>query len=233
MLNDTTARLIDVSYTGVLGTMARVETVTTTFCQLGSVNRTEYYAAYNSGFKPEFRVVTHPANYSGQGIIEVDTPEGAVLCDIYRTYRAGPDRLELWCVRKNPASVQVFTLWTAGKRVTLFGAYLTGSDGAERTETGRVATDTVTLVLPPELRAYCGVTPVSYCRPKAYAAKTTAEKLGLFYIDAGCFFAAGDLTDEGKYQAVNAAHDDVWLVQSVALKNRGTPDTEYLEVTGK
>ena len=234
MLNDTTARLIEVRYTGLLGTMTRTETETPIFCQLGSVNRTEYFSAYNSGLKPELLVVTNPVNYAGQGIIEVDTPDGAVRCDIYRTYRAGPDKLELWCVKKNDAAEQAFTLWDAdGRRVTLYGAYLTGTDGTDRTETGRVATDTVSLVLPQTLRAFIGETPVAYCRPKAFAAMNPADRLTHFYIDSRCFFAAGILTDAGKYQAVNAAYDDVWLVQSVAVRNRGTPDTEYIEVTGK
>ena len=153
---DTAARLIDITYTGELGRMTAVETETQILCTLESVNRTEYYAAYNSGFKPEFRLVTQPVNYAGQGVVDVDTPEGVVRCDIYRTYRKSQDELELWCVRKNAAAVQTFTLWTAGKCVILFGCYLTGSDGRDRTETGSVATDTVSLILPQTVKAYVG-----------------------------------------------------------------------------
>ena len=234
MMLDSTARLIAVTYSGAgLGRMARVETPTAIFCQLGSADRREYFAAYDSGLKPEFRVTTDPVNYAGQTIIDLDTPEGTVRCDIYRTYRKAMDVLELWCVRKNEAAVQIYTLWSAGKRVTLFGAYLTGEDGTQRTETGRIATDIVTLVLPQTLQAFCGETPVAYTRPKAYAAMGEEEQAGYFCVDSSSFFARGDIQTDGKYQEINAAYDDVYRVQSVALQNRGTPDSEYLEVVGR
>lgn len=257
---DTSARLIAVSYAGEFGLAQRVETTTEIFCSISSVNRAEFFAAYDSGFRPEFRVTTAPVNYAGQGIIELDTPEGPVRCDVYRTYRKSPDALELWCCRKNEEAVQIFTLWTAGKRVTLFGAYLSGSDGAQRTRTGQIATDTVSLILPQTLQAFVGETPVAYCRPKAYEMMSETDKAAHFYIDAGCFFALGDVNPallfapkdyDGvetsdhflfaaadipanlKYQEINALFDDVWRVQSVDRKNRGKPDTEYLEVVGK
>lgn len=236
---DTSAKLIAVTYTGNLGAMQRTETPTSIFCKLMSVDRTEYYNAYNSGFKPEFKVVTDPVNYSGQTIIEVDTPEGTVKCDIYRTYRKSLDQLELWCVKQNPEAVQTFTLWTAGKKVTLFGCYMLGSDGVDRTETGSVATDTVRLILPQTFQAFVGTSPVTYCKPKAYNIMTAAAQATHFYIDSHCFFALGNIDAVGteKYQAVNSQYDDVYLVQSVAVKvrstNRAHPDTEYLEVVGK
>lgn len=236
MMLDATARLISVTYTGTgLGRMERTEIATDIFCQVGSADRREYFAAYDSGLRPEFRVTTDPVNYSGQTIIELDTAEGTVRCDIYRTYRKSADALELWCVRKNADAVQTFTLWSAGKRVTLFGAYLTGEDGTERTETGRIATDTVTLILPQTVQAFADEAPVAYARPKAYAAMSEARKAEHFCIDSAAFFALGDIGWAGtsKYQDVNAAYDDVYRVQRVGLKNRGTPDSEYLEVIGK
>lgn len=235
MMVDATARLIAVTYTGTLGVAVRTETSTTIFCQIGSVNRTEYYAGYNSGFKPEYRVTTDPVNYSGQGIIDLDLAEGTVRCDIYRTYRKSMDVLELWCVRKNPDAVQVFTLWGAGKRVVLYGAYMAGEDGANRTETGKISTDTVTLVLPQTLQAFVGAQAVAYARPKAYAAMSAADQATHFTVDASSFFAMGDITPASgaKYQEINAAYDDVYRVQAVVRKNTGKPDTEYLEVVGK
>lgn len=233
MMLDATARLISVTYSGNLGTMTRSEEETGIFCQIGSVNRTEFYAAYNSGFKPEYRVTTDPVNYSGQGIIDLDLAEGTVRCDIYRTYRKSMDVLELWCVRKNEAAELPFTLWTGDKRVVLFGAYLTGSDATERTETGKIAIDNVTLVLPQTLQAFAGTTQVGYCRPKEYAALSAAERATRFTIDTGSFFAVGNIDATGKYQEINGAYDDVYRVQAVTRRNTGKPDTEYLEVTGK
>ena len=260
MQTDTTARLIAVSYSGELGAVNRVETPTDIFCQISSIDRREYYAAYNSGFRPDWRVTTDPINYAGQGIIELDTPEGAIRCDIYRTYRKAQDVLELWCVRKNEAAVQIVTLWTAGKRVKLFGAYLSGTDGQERTETGKVATDTVTLILPRDLQAYVSTQLVAYCRPKEYARMSDGDKAEHFCIGSDAFFALGDidpallfspkyhdgvLSEDGKlfaasdiaenakFQQVNAVWDDVYRVKAVAWKNGGKPDSEYLEVIGK
>ena len=59
---DTSARLIAVSYVGELGVAKRTETPTDILCQLGSVNRTEFYAAYNSGFRPEYRVTSRASS---------------------------------------------------------------------------------------------------------------------------------------------------------------------------
>lgn len=232
---DSTARLISISYVGALGVAQRTETETPIFCDISSVQRAEFFAAYNSGFRPEYRVTTNPVNYSGETVIDLDTPGGTVRCDIYRTYRKSLDILELWCCRQNPEAVQVFTLWTAGKKVVLHGAYLTGSDAAARERTGSVATDNVALILPQTLQAFVGETPVAYCRPKAYEAMSAEEKAEHFYIDVGCFFALGEpqAAADAKYQAVNAAFDDVWRVSAVTRKNRGKPDTEYLEVTGR
>ena len=234
---DTSARLIAVSYEGALGVARRVETSTAILCSISSVNRTEYFAAYNSGFRPEWRVVTDPVNYSGQTLIELDAPEGAVRCDIYRTYRAAPDRLELWCCRQNPEAAQTFTLWTSGKKVTLFGAYLLGSDGAQRTTTGQVADGEVQLILPQTLQAFSGGAAVSFCGPKAYAAMSAQDKAAHFCIQTGDFFALGApaADADAKYQAVNAAYDDVYRVQSVARRHfgRNKIDTEYVEVIGR
>ena len=232
---DTSARLISVSYSGSLGAVQTTETATTILCTLNSVNRTEYYKAYDSGFKPEFRLETDPVNYAGQSVVDVDTPDGTVRCDIYRTYRKAQDVLELWCVKKNPDAVQTFTLWTAGKTVVLFGCYLDGEDGIDRTETGSIATDRVKLILPKTFQAFSGGSPVTYCRPKAYAAMSAANKATHFTIDARDFFALGQIAATGaeKYQAVNAAHDDVYVVQSIARKHKMHPDSEFLEVIGR
>lgn len=259
MMLDATAKLIAVTYTGTLGTMTRTETPTTIYCQVGSVNRTEYYAAYNSGFRPEYRVTTDPVNYSGQGIVDLDLAEGTVRCDIYRTYRKSMDVLELWCVRKNEAAEQVFTLWTAGKRVTLYGAYLSGGDANERTETGKIATGIVTLVLPQTLQAFSGTTPVAYVTAKMYALMSPTDQDKHFTIDSSSFFVLGDINpgllfspedydgvlsyddyliatadipEDAKYQQINSIWD-TWRVQSVNFKNTGKPDTEYLEVVGR
>lgn len=261
MMYDATARLIAVTYEGTgIGTMERVETSSQIFCQIASVDRREFFAAYDSGLRAEFRVTTNPVNYSGQTIIDLDTADGPIRCDIYRTYRKNMDTLELWCVRKNEPAVQVFTLWAVGgKRVTLYGAYLSGADTNERTDTGTISIGTVTLILPQTLQAFVGEAAVAYTTPKRYAMMSPADQARHFAIDSSSFFTlgaidpamlfapadcAGVLTDDGylfasadipanaKYQQINAVWD-TWRVQSVGVKNTGKPDTEYIEVIGR
>ena len=259
-MRETAAELVTVRYSGTgLGRMERLETARRIFCRLGSVGQSEYYAAYNSGFKPEFKILTHPANYGGESIIDVELPGEIRRCDIYRTYQKSEEVLELWCVRKNEAAEQVFTLWTAGKRVTLYGAYLSGGDANERTETGKIATGTVTLVLPQTLQAFFGTTPVAYVTAKMYALMSPTDQDKHFTIDSSSFFVLGDINpgllispedydgvlsyddyliatadipEDAKYQQINSIWD-TWRVQSVTFKSTGKPDTEYLEVVGK
>ncbi len=227
------ARLISISYAGSLGRAVKTETETAIYGDLQSVGRVEYYAAYDSGFLPEYKLTTAAVNYSDQGLIDIDTPAGEIRFTIYRTYRKTADDIELWCTRTNDQMESVFTLWTPDKRVTLFGAYLTGGDADNRNVTGRVANGGATLILPQSLQAFVGDTPVGYAKPKAYAALTEQQKDVAFTIDFKSFFAAGDIQATGKYQEINGTYDDVFLVQGVALRNRGRPNTEYLEVVGR
>ena len=101
--------------------------------------------------------------------------------------------------------------------------------------TGSVSLDTVSLILPQTLQAFSGETPVAYARPKAYAAMSEAQKAEHFTIDSRSFFALGEIEAAGdvKYQTVNEAWDDVYLVQQINMRNRGKTGTEFLEVVGR
>lgn len=65
------------------------------------VSRAEFYAAGELGIRPDFEFVIHPAEYSGQTVVEVvDLETGKTeRCRVYRTYRRTPDELELYCSR--------------------------------------------------------------------------------------------------------------------------------------
>lgn len=229
---DSAAKLVTTTFNdGEYGLKEATEVKTQIFCSVKSVSRAEYFKAYDSGLLPEFVVITNPINYDGQSVIEVETQSGVVRCDIYRTYRKSLDEMELYCIKKNDNAVQPVTLWTKEKIVHLYGAYITGGDAVSRSDTGKDATGSVSLVLPQSLKAFCGTTAVGLVGVKAYA--NAEDKTNIFCIDSSCFFAPGLHTETGKYQAINGAIDDVHLVQSVAVRNRGIPDTEYIEVIGR
>lgn len=65
------------------------------------VSRSEFYAAGELGFRPDFMFEINPAEYSGEEVAEVfDLETGKTEnCRIYRTYRSDPDTLELYCSR--------------------------------------------------------------------------------------------------------------------------------------
>lgn len=168
--------------------------------------------------------------------------------------------MELQLKRTVPDVGGTVTLWTAGKRVTLVGAFLRGSDGVERTTTGRISTDNVTLVIPQTVKAFFSGSPVTYVREKIYALMSPTDQAKHFTIDSSSSFfalgeinpgllispedydgvlsyddyliAASDIPADAKYQQINSIWD-TWRVQSVSLKNTGKPIEEYLEVTGR
>lgn len=143
-----------------------------------------------------------------------------------------PWHMKVRCVRIDPSEEKTATLWSAGKRVALYGVWMSPENGIERTETGKVGDDTVALALPETVLAYSEGALLTYCGPKAYAAMSAADQAVHYTIDSNAFFALGDVRATGKFQEINAAYDDVYRVQSVKRKQTGT-DTEYLEVTGK
>ena len=120
--------------------------------------------------------------------------------------------MELQLQRSLPAAGGAVTLWSARKRVLLQGSYIQHEDGVDRQTTGLVSTGSTVLIV---------------------GALSEEAKAGYYTIDSKSFFALGNVDDAGSYQAINGRHDDVHLVQSVNLKNRGSPVTEYLEVTGR
>lgn len=66
------------------------------FAQVDSVTRAEFFAAGESGIKPEYRFTMLAAEYDGETTVVYN---GAVYA-VYRTYHARTDEIELYVRRK-------------------------------------------------------------------------------------------------------------------------------------
>ena len=197
----------------------------------------QWIEAHGSDFQPEahLRRATLRCRWTPAVTTDCYIRHGGELWEILscENIRDRGEWMEMQIRRTAPAPGGTVTLWSAGKRVSLKGSYLDREDGYDRANTGRVSSGGTTLIIPREHQASAEGAAVKYIRPIAYAGLGEEEKAGYYTIDSGAFFALGDIVAEGKYQAVNAAYDDVFLVRSVSMKNRGDPIAEYLEVEGK
>lgn len=71
------------------------ETKRTVFCEVQSITQSEFYAAANTEFNPEYRFVVFFGDYEGETVAVY----GGARYSIYRTFRTGDD-LELYAERK-------------------------------------------------------------------------------------------------------------------------------------
>ena len=76
------------------------------FCRVGSVTRSEFYAAATTGIRPEMVLyLSDVADYQGEDIVRYPADSGT-LYNVVRTYRgdgrsaAGPDGIEIVVQRK-------------------------------------------------------------------------------------------------------------------------------------
>lgn len=75
------------------GNQVPVETRNPILCKLMSVGRQEFYAAAQSGLKPELVFVIHAYEYNGERKVEFEGSQYNVV----RTYRTGFEEMELIC----------------------------------------------------------------------------------------------------------------------------------------
>lgn len=227
----TDARLIAISYSDDgLGRRVATETSRSVLCSYQSVNRAEFFSAWQAGLRAEIVVTMFAPDYHGEDIVDIYGLDGYTRYDVYRTYQKS-DSIELWCCKRNEDVVRTVTVVSQGKHITLHGVYVLWDNGARDTTTGKVSTDAVTLTIPPSAQAFVGLDAVSYVKPKMY--KALPDKSGVWTLDTTSFFVLADEVEEGTYQQINSKYDDCYRVESVAIKNRGKPNTEYLEVTGR
>lgn len=72
-----------------------IETRTLVLCKLMSVGRNEFYAAAQSGLRPELVFVIHAYEYSGERQVEFEGEKYKVV----RTYQEAFEEVELVCER--------------------------------------------------------------------------------------------------------------------------------------
>lgn len=66
------------------------------FCQVDSVSRAEFFAAGQSGLRPEYRFTVFFGDYQGETRLIFE----GVAYVVYRTYHARTDELELYVQRE-------------------------------------------------------------------------------------------------------------------------------------
>lgn len=156
----------------------------------------------------------------------------------------GREYMELWCKRIMMDSPQIVTLYNlrndadAPNLTVLRNVFVDRSRGAGLSMTGMTNEDTVKLYIPAIAMAENPITGDTqhYISPKLYLEKTDKSRFWTIDPKAGngsCFFAMGHLSEVGKYQDINAKHDDVFRIGTATLRNFGSPMALYLEVDGR
>lgn len=79
-----------------LGIDKRTETAREVFCTVNSVQRTEFYSAYQQGLQPSFRFDIFAMDYNGERILEYS----GIRYSVIRTYLRNLDTIELYAERK-------------------------------------------------------------------------------------------------------------------------------------
>ncbi|WP_025849110.1 hypothetical protein [Paenibacillus ehimensis] len=74
-----------------VGNQIPVEKETVVLCSKKSASRTEFYNAAAAGLRPEFVLIVHAYEYSGERIVEFDSVRYSVI----RTYQTGIEETEL------------------------------------------------------------------------------------------------------------------------------------------
>ena len=69
------------------------------FCRVGGISRREWFDAGHSGLKPELMFSVFFGDYCGEKTVEYNGNRYTV----YRTYRADPETVELYCERRTGA----------------------------------------------------------------------------------------------------------------------------------
>lgn len=72
------------------------------FCQVRSVNKTEFFEAGRNGLNPEFRFLVFAGDYEGESACEYNGKSYS----IYRTYRTPADYMELYVERQGGTNGQ-------------------------------------------------------------------------------------------------------------------------------
>lgn len=99
MNNQTTIDLITIETTTdeLNQVVESLRTTATSFCEIASINQSEFYSAGRMGFQPELKIVMYDFEYNNEKIARVN----GKLYSIYRTYFVpGADRVELYLTER-------------------------------------------------------------------------------------------------------------------------------------
>ena len=89
--------LISIEYTqDDLGEWTEKRTETDIFSLVESVSMSEFYQAGMQGFKPDYKFTVWMTEYTDQELLEYN----GKAYDIYRTYRRGDGRIELYTTER-------------------------------------------------------------------------------------------------------------------------------------
>lgn len=95
MRNDV-LQLVTRTYTNdKYGVAQPAESLTEIFCDVRSISQSEFFEGANAGIKPEYRFDIYAFEYNGEKQLYYNN----VLYQIYRTYQASPDVMELYAQR--------------------------------------------------------------------------------------------------------------------------------------
>ena len=99
-MQDDVLILISESFKGdAIGQQKPAEIRREVFCRVGGISRREWFDAGHSGLKPELMLSVFFGDYSGEKTVEYNGNRYTV----YRTYRADPETVELYCERRTGA----------------------------------------------------------------------------------------------------------------------------------
>ena len=79
-----------------IGQQKPIELRRDVFCRVSAISRREWFDAGNSGLKPELMFSVFFGDYCGEKTVEYNGERYTV----YRTYRADPETVELYCERR-------------------------------------------------------------------------------------------------------------------------------------
>lgn len=88
--------------TGSLGQRTAAETYKLVYCDIDSVNASEWFQGNQQGMNPAYRVRMFKYDYSGQVIVNIggavvnNVLTGGERYSVYRTYEARDDEIELY-----------------------------------------------------------------------------------------------------------------------------------------
>lgn len=126
------------------------------------------------------------------------------------------------------------TVFNGDVPTILRGVFLDTSRASKAQTAGQDSEDTATLYIPFDVQAVDALTGAarSYAKPKQYRA--AENKTGMWTLDdAGTFFVKGEVRKTGKYQAINAAYDDVYRITSVRTLDFGRRSMQHWQCGGK